>query len=405
MSRRPSVLRQRDVAILVAATAVSVTGDAAAIIALLLRLHAHGGNGWTIAALMLASGAPMIFLSPMAGALADRIDSRTAIASSAVAQAVCAAMLARFSGTAATLALVALLTACGTVVNPCVAALLPRTVPEDRLVEASSFQQTAFVLGNLAGPGLGGLLTGTLGSTAPLVLDAATFLVMAAAIFLVRTRRHISRESSEPRIRQSGLSILWGDPVLRAVVSTMCGVILAAGAVNVAEVFLMKDALHTSDLVFGIVSAMWMAGMVVGSAATPRMGRTVPALLWVMAAALVIGAFGIIAAGLSPVWPVAAAAFLVGGVGNGGLSVASRTIVTLQVTDGVRGRVFGVMTGSINAAGVVAYVAGGALVAGFGPRVTVVGSGCAALAVGLLFVAAVQRRGYSIRFGHGATSH
>lgn len=405
MSRRPSVLRQRDVAILVVATAVSVTGDAAAIIALLLRLHAHGGNGWTIAALMLASGAPMIFLSPMAGALADRIDSRTAIASSAVAQAVCAALLARFSGTAATLALVALLTACGTVVNPCIAALLPRTVPEERLVEASSFQQTAFVLGNLAGPGLGGLLTGTLGSTAPLELDAMTFLVMAAAIFFVRTRRHVSRESSGPRIRQSGRRILWGDPVLRAVVSTMCGLILAAGAVNVAEVFLMKDALHTSDLVFGIVSAMWMAGMIVGSAATPRLGRTVPALLWVMAAALLIGAFGIIAAGLSPVWPAAAAAFLVGGIGNGGLSVASRTIVTLQVTDAVRGRVFGVMTGSINAAGVVAYVAGGALVAGFGPRVTVVGSGCAALAVGLLFVAAVQRRGYSIRFGHGVTSH
>ena len=394
-SRRRSVLHQRDVAILVFATAISVTGDAAAVIALLLRLHAHGGSGWAIAALMLASGAPMIVLSPLAGALVDRIDSRTAIATSAVTQAVCAALLAQFTGTAATLALVALLTACGTVVNPAIGALLPRTVPEERLVEASSHQQTAFIVGNLAGPALGGLLTGALGSTAPLELDAASFLVMGAAIFFVRTRRHMSRESSAPRVRRSGFRMLWEDSVLRTVVATMAGAILAAGAVNVAEVFLMKDALHTSDLVFGIISAMWMAGMIAGSALTPRMGRTTPTLLWVMAVALLVTAVGLVAAGLSPVWPLAAAAFLVGGIGNGGLSVACRTIITLRTADEFRGRVFGAMTGTIQGAGVLAYVAGGALVAGLGPRVTIVGSGCAAAVVGVVFLAAVRRMSHA----------
>ena len=59
-SRRRSVLRERDVAILVVSTFISVTGDAAALIALTLRLHAHGQGGWVIAALMLAGSAPMI---------------------------------------------------------------------------------------------------------------------------------------------------------------------------------------------------------------------------------------------------------------------------------------------------------------------------------------------------------
>jgi MFS family permease len=382
------------VAILVLATTISVTGDAAAIIALLLRLHAHGGSGWAIAALLLAGSAPMIVLSPVAGAVADRVDSRTAIASSTVAQAVCAALFAHVCGTVATLALVALLSAAGTIVSPSVGALLPRAVPEDRLVEASAYQQTAFVLGNLAGPAVGGLLTGAFGSTAPLELDAASFLVVAVGIFFVRTRRHLSHEATQPRIRRSGLRILWDDPVLRAVVSTMAALILACGAVNVAEVFLMKDALHTSDAVFGVVSASWMAGMIVGSAATPRLGRTTPALLWVMAAALVVCAAGLVAAGLSPVWPVAAVAFVVGGIGNGGLSVACRTIVMQRVPDEFRGRAFGVMTGAINAASVVAYGAGGALVAAFGPRPTMVGCGCAAFVVGLPFMATIRRMGY-----------
>ena len=389
-ARRRSVLRERDVAILVGSTVISVTGDAAAVIALILRLHGHGQGGWIIAALMLAGSAPMIVLSPLAGRLVDRIDSRTAIASSALAQAVCAAGLVEFSGTVATLVLVTLLTAAGTLMSPAVGALLPRTVPADRIVEASAHQQTAFVVGNLAGPVIGGLLTGSFGARAPLVVDVISFLAVAGAVFLVRTRRHVSRESTSQEVAVSGARLLWQDPVLRTVVATMTALVLAAGAVNVAEVFLIKDALHASDLVYGVVSAMWMAGMIVGSTLTPRFGRDAVPLLRVMGVAEVLLAVGLMAAGVSPVWPLAAIAFVVGGVGNGGLSVAARTIVTLRVPDAFRGRAFGAMSGVINAGSVVAFTTGGALVAVLGPRVAIVGCGAAALAVGLVFAAVIR---------------
>jgi MFS family permease len=390
-SRRRSVLRERDVAILVGSTVVSVTGDAAALIALTLRLHAHGHGGWVIAALMLAGSAPMIVLSPLAGRLVDRIDSRTAIASSALAQAACAFALAQVTDIVATLLFVAVLAAASTVMGPAVGALLPRAVPEDRIVEASAHQQTAMVVGNLAGPLVGGLLTGVFDSRAPLIVDAISFLVVAGAVFLVRTRRHLARESTSPAPAISGVRVIWQDSVVRAVVVTMTALVLAAGAVNIAEVFLIKDALHASDLVYGVVSAMWMAGMVVGSALTPRFGRDTIRLLRMMALAEVVLAVGLIGAGVSPIWPLAAIAFVVGGLGNGALSVACRTIVTLRVPDEYRGRAFGVMTGSINAGSVVAFAAGGALVAAFGPRASIVGCGAAALVVGLVFVAYTRR--------------
>jgi MFS family permease len=387
MSRRRSVLRQRDVAILVLSSLVSVTGDAAALIALTLRLHADGRSGWSIAALMLAGSAPMIVLSPLAGRLVDRMDSRTAIAGSALAQSGCALALAVVRGTTATLVLVALLAAASTVMGPAVGALLPRAVTEDRIVEASAHQQTAFVVGNLAGPMVGGLLTGVFGSGAPLVIDAISFLVVAGSVFAVRTRRHLARESTSPSESVSGVRVLWRDSVVRAVVITMTALVLAAGAVNVAEVFLIKDALHGSDVIYGVVSAMWMAGMVVGSSLTPRLGGSIPRLVRLMAAAEIVLAVGLVGAGASPIWQLAAVAFVVGGVGNGALSVACRTIVTLRVPDEFRGRAFGVMTGSINAGSVVAFVAGGALVATFGPRPSIVGCGVAALAVGVVFTA------------------
>jgi MFS family permease len=391
MIRRRSVLRERDVAVLVLSTVISVTGDAAALIALTLRLHAHGHGGWVIAALMLAGSAPMIVLSPLAGRVVDRIDSRTAIASSALAQATCALALAEVTDTAITLALVALLAAASTVMAPAVGALLPRTVPADRIVEASAHQQTALVVGNLAGPMVGGLLTGALGSRAPLVVDALSFLAVAGGVFLVRSRRHLARESTSPGVAVSGARMMWRDSVLRAVVTAMTALIVAAGAVNVAEVFLIKDALHASDLIYGVVSAMWMAGMVVGSSLTPRFGSDIMRLLRVMAVSEIVLAIGLMAAGASPIWQLAAVAFVVGGLGNGALSVACRTIVTLRVPDEYRGRAFGLMTGSINAGSGVAFGAGGALVAAFGPRVSIVGCGAAALVVGVVFATYTRR--------------
>jgi hypothetical protein len=234
---------------------------------------------------------------------------------------------------------------------------------------------------------VGGLLTGVFGSGAPLVIDAISFLVVAGSVFAVRTRRHLARESTSPSESVSGVRVLWRDSVVRAVVITMTALVLAAGAVNVAEVFLIKDALHGSDVIYGVVSAMWMAGMVVGSSLTPRLGGSIPRLVRLMAAAEIVLAVGLVGAGASPIWQLAAVAFVVGGVGNGALSVACRTIVTLRVPDEFRGRAFGVMTGSINAGSVVAFVAGGALVATFGPRPSIVGCGVAALAVGVVFTA------------------
>jgi MFS family permease len=142
--------------------------------------------------------------------------------------------------------------------------------------------------------------------------------------------------------------------------------------------------------------------MVVGSALTPRFGRDTMRLLRVMAAAEIVLAVGLMGAGVSPVWPLAAIAFVVGGLGNGALSVACRTIVTLRVPDEYRGRAFGVMTGAINAGSVVAFAAGGALVAALAPRVAIVGCAGAALAVGLVFAAYTRR---SIAFGHGCPPH
>ena len=390
MRSRP-ILAERDLLLLVSASFVSVLGDAAALIALTLRLHAGGSGGWAIAALLLAGTAPLVLLSPVAGVVADRWDSRVVIVGAAMAQAACAFALAQVTSRPATLALVALLGAATSLVGPAVGALVPYTVPADRLVNAGAAMQTAFVVGELAGPGVGGALTGAWGARAPLELDAVSFLVIAVGICFVRTRRRPDQHTADSGDRLAGARLLLGDPLLRTVIASMTLLVLVAGAVNVAEVFLFKDALHTSDAVFGLASACWMAGMVAGSALMPRFGRETSRLLRAMALAELVMSLGLISAGVSPLWPVAAAAFVVGGVGNGILTVACRTIVVTQVPERLRGRAFGVMSATISAASVTAFGAGGALVSTLGPRTTVTGCGLAALSVGIGFALSVRR--------------
>ena len=391
--RARSVLRERDLLIIAIASFVSVTGDTAAIIALGLRLHANGGGGWTIAALMLAGTVPLVFLAPVAGAWADRLDSRRAITVAVLVQSLCAGGLIAANNVAAVLVLLALLSAAGSIVNPATGALVPLVVGEERIVQANSVKQTAFVLGNLIGPAVGGALAGSFGSRAPLELDAVSFLGVAVAMTFVRTRRQPTGAGDDRGVeRRGGLRVITRDPVLLATVSVLAGLVLAAGAVNVADIFLIKDALHTSDAVYGIVSACWMVGIIVGSAVTGRIGRDDATLLLVLEIAVLVLAAGVLAAGTASEWIVAAVAFVIGGIGNGGVSVASQTLIVRRTPEHMRGRVLGVVSATTSAALVIALVLGGALVAQVGPRATIVGCAVVAAVLGGGFFALTRKK-------------
>jgi len=389
-SRSRSVLRERDLLIIAIANFVSVTGDSAAIIALALRLHGTGGGGWTIAALLLAGTVPLVFLSLVAGVWADRLDSRRAITASVLVQAGCATGLVFADRTVVILALLAMLSAAESLVGPASGALMPLVVGDDRVASAKGVTQTAFVFGSLVGPGVGGAVTGAFGSRAPLALDAVTFVLVAVSMSFVRTRHRPNEVTGSKRKRESGWSIIRADQILLTVVTVMTLLILMCGAVNVAEIFLMKDVLHTSDAIYGVVSACWMAGIVVGTWLTARLGRTQHALLVVLTSSVVLVALGLAVAGASPEWPLAAAAFVIGGVGNGGVTVASQTLLIQRTSERARGRVLGIVAASVNAALVLALFSGGALVSAVGPRATIVGCGLAAGAVGIVFAAIIR---------------
>ena len=146
---------------------------------------------------MICLWAPIVLLAPAAGLLADRVETRRLLLWASLAQAAIAAALAlALDSTAAILALAALLGVGFAVAQPAEFALIPVIAPDlNGPVEAARYA------GMTAGPVLGGALAAAGGTEAAVLVDAASFALVALAAGLLRARRQPHPEAHGERAR------------------------------------------------------------------------------------------------------------------------------------------------------------------------------------------------------------
>ncbi|MEU4712275.1 MFS transporter [Micromonospora purpureochromogenes] len=387
--------RWSDVWLAATARGTTICGDFLAATALALALQAAGASGLAVSGLLLAATLPLVVLAPLAGRLADRVDSRRLLVTVGLVQAAICALLAFAEHPVLVIGLVALL-ACGlAVTQPCLAALLPAMVRPDDLPRASAVNQTAVSLGALAGPVLAGLLVGQFGTRVPLLLDAVSYLALVVAGLLLRTRRGGRRTATAATA--TGPAPAWRlrrDPLLLAMVVTTAAVIAAIGGINVIEVFFIRDTLDSSATIYGLVGAAWMAGMLPGSWLAARLARRLTddgALVYGVLATLggcslmVVLASAVPAAGLLvPLW-------LVGGAANGGENVFATVLTARRAPEALRARAYATYGAAVQGGSMAGYLAGGALLAVLPPRPLIAVAGAAGLLVVLAFVPVVVR--------------
>ncbi len=140
------------------ARAVSLIGDGAAMIALVLLVSRENNAGTAVSLILLAESVPRFF-GPLAGALADRVGVRRLLIVTEVVQAVVfgVIILAR-PGLVALVALVVVAASASTVFSAAGRTVVPRLVDEPDLMPANAWLGTAFNLQAAVGPVLGGLL-------------------------------------------------------------------------------------------------------------------------------------------------------------------------------------------------------------------------------------------------------
>ena len=368
----PSGPRWRDVYLAATARGITVCGDFLAATALALALQTRGAGGMAVAGVMLASAVPLMLLAPVAGRLADRMDSRMLLTSAGVLQVTAALALAYTTDGLAMIALAGVVATGLALSSPTLGALVPDMVGRDLLPKATAYMSTAGALGMLVAPAVAGILVGQFGTRVPLLVSAATYLANIAAAFLLRTRRG-GRVATADQAAAAALAPAWRLRADTLLVTLMAGVavtIAAVTAVNVADVFFTRETLHASTTMYGLLLATWTATMLVGAWLAARIGRrSDDGRLSVILLGL-LGATSVVILTCSTVqhvlWLVPL--FVIGGIFNGAENVIGSLVVSRRVPAAVRGRAIGAFVGTINAANVIGFVLGGLLLAVLAPR-------------------------------------
>jgi len=370
--------------LLVAATA-SAFGDG--IRTTLLPVIANSTGGVGAAGIVLAAGyLPWLFFGLIAGAVADHVDKARVMVLLDFARATAVALfaLAALGGTPPLLAVAGLAFALGTaetLFDNAAVALLPLVTPAEELPRINSRLYTAQTLcASLAGPAVGALLYGVMGSGA-LIVDAATFLLSAILV-----RSTAARRAPDPQDATA-----WSG--IRAEVTTgMRWLAQHSGMRNLALLYALLGAvsgallailpqyavvnIHLAAGGYGFVLTFFGVGTFAGGLLSSRLlGRRAAGELLAACAALAVLAFVLTGAAEEAVVAFVAMSVL-------GVAVAVWTVTTISLQQKlVPQHLLGRVAAALRVSGLLTTV-GGSLLAG--PLVSWVGIsrtlyGCAVL--------------------------
>lgn len=372
------------------ARALSTFGTVVAIWTLIFRERTEGPIA--ISAMFIAAALPYVLFGPWVGWLADRFSTRLIIPIVAIAQGALTLVFIVDLPFWSVIGLVFGYTVIAAVEAPTWQALLPGLAKPDDLTRVYGISMGYTSVAQVAAPVAAGILVGTTGYVWPFVIDAITFVFLAIAPFVMRVNRpgHIVQlEHRESTL--VGYRHLWGDPLLRSVTVLLCAFILALGAVNTGEVFLIMDVLGADETTYGFIAAVWAAGNLVGSALLGIRAISIPEQpRWLVFSLWTIGT-GVLAISLSPaLWFVAIANGLTG-VGSAYLHTTATAILMSQTPEKIRGRVNAAFSGFMSFGNIIATALAGVAIAAFGVREVMVGCGVLSLAALLIWGGAVYR--------------
>ena len=389
-----SLRRHRNYRLFFAGQIVSVSGTWMQNIAAAWLVLELTHSPVAVGILALCQFLPFTVFGLFAGVLVDRLDARKTVMGTQAAALVLAAILAGLTLAGHVTAFdVGLLTALRGVVlvldAPARQALTFAMVGPEELPNAVALNSSLFNAARVVGPAVGGALIATVGVSACFTLNAASYLAVLAGLAAMRPAElhPVERPDRPPRflrgtaealayVRQSPATLL--ALVIVFVVSTL------SFNFNVLLPVLAGQTLASDAGVFGLVTAAFGAGALVGALLSASLGRA----SWKVLVSAVAG-FGVAQLAVAPLRDATAAAVLlfVAGACFTLWTSAANSTVQLSTPGPLRGRVIGLYYFAFNGAGPAGGVLAGWLAARGGTELAFAVSGVSALAMAAVAVA------------------
>lgn len=344
-SLRP--LRRRDFALVWTAALVSNIGSWLQTIAVgVLVTELTGQARWT-GLVAAAAFVPIGVLSPVGGAIADRVDRRRLLLWTTVGETVFAALLAVLVGTghATPIGVTALVFAggCMTALGfPAYQAILPDLVDREDLLGASSLSMAQYNLGRIVGPALAGAVLVIGSFTWAFALNAVSYGAVMLALLFVRLESVPPAEDAEPaglwaRIVAGARGAkaepgCWAAIVTIAVTALLLSPFIAL--IPAVAVKLFAGGEGATSLLIGAQGVGAVAGALSLASLAARFGHR-----RVLVVNLLVLPFLLMAYAGAPTLAVAAVVLVAVGAGYVGVLSGLGTVVQLRAPEVLRARI------------------------------------------------------------------
>jgi dTMP kinase len=326
-----------------------------------------GGNyataNFAIAGVFIARLLPAVFLGPIAGVIADRIDRRLLMVVADVIRFALYISIPIVNNYFWLYAATILVECVSLFWSPAKDASVPNLVPKEKLESAN--QVSLFVAYGTAPIAAGlfaflALFSSAISSAFPafkgtsvdiaLYINALSFAFSAWTIFNLREipkkqRSGMKAESSVGKSLVEGYKAVSGSKIIRGLVVGMIGAFIAAGAViGLARTFV--GDLGGGDAGYGVLFGSVFTGLAIGIAFGPKIFAQFSRRRLFGASLTIAGSFLVLLAAI-PNFTLAVFIVIILGAFSGVCWVTGFTMLGLEVHDDVRGRTFAFMQSMI----------------------------------------------------------
>ena len=350
-----------------------------------------------VGVLALAQFLPFTIFGLFAGVIVDRFDNRKLIIGTQAVQMVLAAALAAIAlgGVAVPWMVYVIAFMRGTVLVldvPARQSLTYRMVGPAELPNAIALNSSLFNASRVIGPALGGLVIAAIGLGFCFVANAVSFLAVLASLLLMDERKlfPVRRPDVMPTIwrgTREGLGFVRRNKRVRITLLIVAVISTLSFNLNVILPVLASTTLHAGPQTFGIISACFGAGALIGALVSASVGRASWKIL-----AIGTGLFGLAELLLAPersVWAAGVLLIVLGAAFTTWTSNANSG-VQLEAPDHLRGRVVGLYFYAFNGAAPLGGLLVGWLSAMGGTELALAVGGIAALAMTAVGVVALR---------------
>ena len=392
-----SVIRRfdRDISAAIVARFISRTGGEAAFFVGIWGKAAYEfqADASSLAGLMAALGVASLAGSAVAGALIDRYGPRKVLLASEVLFAP-ATVAAAFSTSMPELSVAAAAIGLfGAPAYTAIASLGPFITDDpDRLARINAGLETGGMAALISGTAVGAALAASVSIDAIFWFDGATSLVAAVIVWPIRTRppleRRVGDGGSFSEVRR-GFTEVYGNRRLRFYVLAATSVWLLFGLFGALEPLFYRDVLGTGPEAIGLVNMLLGIGLVAGTLGVARLSARRRSAVTTVGLLGASGAIGVAYVGTDRLWVVIVAGTM-WGVVLGAFLPLVRTLIQLNTTEEVMGRVMGTTQVHGEAAKLLPLLAAPAMAGAFGVQLTLAGAS-AVLVAGSLAAVGVAR--------------